>query len=141
MGTSFKERFQTKFIVDKQGCWIWIGAISMLDRHKNFPYGNISYKKKHWQAHRASYFLYRGNIPKGLEIDHLCKVTNCVNPNHLEAVTRLENVRRSSRFLKDGEKCKNGHLVVPENYKIRKEGFKRCLLCMKEANNGKIRRR
>lgn len=125
------ERFLDKVFIDPAGCWVWIGATTMLGLHKNFPYGNFAGR----QAHRISWELFKGPIPKGLEMDHLCKVTNCVNPEHLEPVTRLENVRRSSRFLKDGEYCKRGHLVIPGNYKIRKEGFKRCLLCMKEDNN------
>lgn len=125
------ERFLSKVFIDRAGCWVWIGATTLLGRYKNFPYGNFAGQ----QAHRVAWNLFRGPIKKGLEIDHLCKVTNCVNPDHLEPVTRLENVRRSSRFLKDGEHCIRGHLTIPGNYKIRREGFKRCLLCMKEDNN------
>ena len=45
-------------------------------------------------AHRLAYTEAKGPIPKGYTVDHLCRVRNCVNPEHLEAVTFLENVRR-----------------------------------------------
>jgi hypothetical protein len=48
-------------------------------------------------AHRLAYIRAKGAIPKGHHIDHLCRVTNCINPDHLEAVTPGENVRRSRR--------------------------------------------
>lgn len=128
-------RFTSKYKQIESGCWIWTGATSMLGRHKNFPYGSFCYRGRMQPAHRVSYKLYKGSIPKGYEIDHLCKVTNCVNPEHLEAVTHTENVRRSKRFNPIGSKCIRGHLMIEGNFKIRKEGFKRCLLCMKEDNN------
>ncbi len=46
-------------------------------------------------AHRLAYIRAKGPIPEGHHIDHLCRVTNCVNPDHLEAVLPGENVRRS----------------------------------------------
>jgi hypothetical protein len=136
-----KDRFAEKVAIRPDGCWIWTGATSMLGARKNFPYGNVSYQGKKWQAHRFSYLLYKGAIPKELEIDHLCKVTNCVNPDHLEAVTYTENVRRSSRYHPDGSTCSRGHLMMLGNYKMRPEGFKRCLLCMKEDNARQSARR
>lgn len=47
-------------------------------------------------AHKFSYEQHKGRIPSGMEIDHLCKNVKCVNPEHLEAVTKLENIRRSN---------------------------------------------
>lgn len=46
-------------------------------------------------AHRASYRIMVGEPPNGYEIDHLCRVRNCIQPSHLEAVTKAENIRRS----------------------------------------------
>ena len=70
-------------------CWIWNGCV------RN-GYGLFRYKEKVIGAHRFSYELLRGPIPKGLQLDHLCRVRNCVNPNHLEPVTQAENLRRGS---------------------------------------------
>ncbi len=65
------------------GCWFWLGALSR-------GYGSL----KNARAHRVAYEMTIGPIPEGLVIDHLCRVTSCVNPDHLEAVTQAENVRR-----------------------------------------------
>lgn len=72
------------------GCWLWTGYIDQLD------YGQFAFGGKVKKAHRVSYELHRGPIPLGLEIDHLCRVRCCVNPDHLEAVTRSENIRRGT---------------------------------------------
>ena len=70
-------------------CWLWMGA----QIPKNgFSYGFFQNQR----AHRVSYKLSGGNIPKGMEIDHLCKNTLCVRPTHLEPVTHKENVLRGN---------------------------------------------
>jgi len=65
-------------------------------------------------AHRVSYVWFVGQIPAGLEIDHLCRVKHCVNPAHLEAVTGIENRRRANRFNTTG-RCKAGHVLADGN--------------------------
>ncbi len=70
------------------GCWLFQGA-------KRSGYGQISVEGKNKQAHRVSYEVNVGPIPEGLELDHLCRATNCVNPDHLEPVTHAENIRRA----------------------------------------------
>jgi hypothetical protein len=67
------------------GCWIWRGRIDPNG------YGTIGRNF----AHRVMYERHVGPIPKGLHLDHLCRVRSCVNPKHLEAVSCAENVRRS----------------------------------------------
>lgn len=69
-------------------CWIWIGAID--------PQGYGSFSKPIRRAHRCSYTLVKGEIPQGLELDHLCRVRRCVNPSHLEAVAHIVNVYRGA---------------------------------------------
>jgi len=73
-------------------CWIWQGQ---LDKD---GYGVVSFKG---ETHRAHVFFYKkkiGPILPGLEIDHRCKVRACVQPLHLEAVTRQENMARAGLF-------------------------------------------
>jgi len=68
----------------KTGCWEWV---------KDITWGGYGSKNGRG-AHRVYYERYKGEIPKGLEIDHLCRNRKCVNPEHLEAVTKAVNQRR-----------------------------------------------
>lgn len=72
-------------------CWLWFGA------QASDGYGLFIYNGKRGYAHRFSYELHKGSIPRGFTIDHLfprCISKLCVRPSHLEAVTREENSRR-----------------------------------------------
>lgn len=87
------ERFWEK--VDASGdCWVWVGA------RKDNGYGHIFLEKredgssKTGLAHRVSWELLVGEIPEGLDLDHLCRNRACVKPDHLEPVTRSINLRR-----------------------------------------------
>lgn len=87
-------------------CWIWKGSINA------YGYGVFSLNKKMNMAHRFSWELVNGKIPKELQIDHVCKVRNCVNSKHMELVTLIENVMRGeSLAAKNARKthCKNCH--------------------------------
>jgi hypothetical protein len=81
-------RLLAKCIPGEDGCWMYTGC-------RDGRYGRIRIGRRKWYAHRASYALHKGEIPDGLEIDHLCHKPLCVNPEHLEAVTRDENQRRA----------------------------------------------
>lgn len=97
--TDLKEHFESKLTTGREGDH-W----SLDSKLNNRGYCVISVGDGQREyAHRVAYRLYVGEIPEGLEIDHLCRVTWCVNPAHLEPVTRRENLLRAHRF------CKNGH--------------------------------
>lgn len=111
-------------------CWEWLGP--------RFPsgYGMASTLLDRY-AHRASYQLTRGAIPKGLTIDHLCRNRACVNPTHLEAVTQRTNVLRSpiARAAINARKthCAHGHEFTPENtYRAPRDPHRRqCRACLR----------
>jgi len=70
------------------GCWLWMGG-----RDKN-GYGYYCSGGSVRCAHRVAYEQLVGTIPEGLHIDHLCRNPSCVNPEHMEPVTLLENLQR-----------------------------------------------
>ena len=80
-------------------------------------------------VHRLSYEAFKGPIPEGMHIDHLCRVRNCYNPEHLEAVTQAENNRRMGLVITH---CKRGHEYTEENTIHRKgnNGRRACRTCV-----------
>jgi hypothetical protein len=82
-----------EYVVKSMGfitpCWIWQRSVS-----SGYGMAWDGTTKKMVRAHRLMYERYRGHIEEGLQLDHLCRVRNCVNPDHLEPVTMLENIRR-----------------------------------------------
>ena len=77
---------------DLSGCWEWVGHGT--DYGVFYGGGTIA------SSHRFAYEAWVGPIPDGLDLDHLCYNTRCVNPAHLEPVTHLENVRRAAERRK-----------------------------------------
>lgn len=71
-------------------CWEWQGGVSIQG------YGECCRIAGEKKAHRVAYVLLKGEIPKGMQVDHLCRNRLCMNPNHLEAVSAATNSRRSS---------------------------------------------
>ncbi len=131
------------------GCWIWTGGTTIKG------YGTFGDGTKTVMAHRFSYRTYKGEIPDGMQIDHLCRVRCCVNPDHLEAVSASENVRRSWPYYTEHSRtasianlvaglasvnrsnavkthCVNGHEYNSVNTRFCDAGPKRriCIICL-----------
>lgn len=125
------QRFFSK-IKQSGSCWQWIAS---KDRS---GYGLFLYQKRKVSSHRFSYILFFHDIPIGLEIDHLCKNKSCVNPDHLEAVTHLVNVRRGHSGNDNHESrktyCPQGHQYSKENTRTYKNGSRACKECVRNRN-------
>lgn len=111
------ERFMSKVEKSCDGCWNWRGSIAPNG------YGKFSIEKnrirKTFNAHRFSYQYFKGEIPHGLTIDHLCRNRGCVNPDHLEVLTLKENLLRGSGVGGRNAKkthCSKGHTLVYSPY-------------------------
>lgn len=122
-GRAMEDFLRGKFKVGPDGCWLWTGSI----RPDGYPSG---------KPYRRVEELARGPIEPGLHVDHTCHVAGectlgihclhrrCVNPDHLERVTRRENwLRSNSALVKPKGTCRRGH---------DKEPGKHCVTCKRE---------
>lgn len=102
-------------------CWVWIGP--------RLPtgYGTMKHNRKPAYAHRMVWTALRGPIPDGWEIDHLCRNRSCVNPDHLEPVTRKENCRRAGLHRRQSH-CPRGHQLTESNIAVGQKS-RRCKTC------------
>lgn len=137
------DRFWIK--VDKtDDCWVWTGALG------DDGYGRFGDQSRTRMAHRWAYEHCVGPIPAGLQLDHLCHTRDiaacvasgsclhrrCVNPDHLEPVTRLENVRRGANATLLNTHCGFGHEFTPENTYRSKRGSRECRACSLARSTG-----
>ena len=114
---------------DANGCIPWHGPVNA----KGYGVLGIAMTGHSRMAHRYAYESRVGPIPQGFTIDHLCFNRRCVNPAHLELVTRLENVRRGRVNQNDqSETCKHGHRFDNENTHIAPDGRRACRTCARE---------
>jgi hypothetical protein len=135
-------RIKRDTTVNANGCWIWQGR---LDRS---GYGELRLKgtpSKTPLAHRISYEVFVGRIPAGYQIDHLCRVRSCVNPDHLEPVTPRENTLRSplaitAQYARQ-DSCKRGHPFDEKNTYIRTRGSGRTCRACQRAYQAEVRLR
>jgi hypothetical protein len=114
-------------------CWQWIGSLD------SDGYGQLTYRHKHYRAHRF-FFEYFTNTSLGTNhLDHLCRNRACINPNHLEPVTLQENLRRGLRYNKTH--CINGHEFTVENTYRTKTNCRQCRMCKAENYKRYIEKR
>jgi len=112
------------------GCWLWTAALNACG------YGTL-----HWNgpflAHRASYIMFRDEIPDDLTLDHICRNRACVNPWHLEPVPHSENIIRGERAT--ATHCKRGHPYSGYNL-VWWKGTRNCRTCHAERSREAKRR-
>lgn len=136
-------RFWDKVTVDPEtNCWLWGGFRAGKGYGGYKLFGETAY------SHRIAYEFLVNTIPPGLQIDHLCRVRHCCNPDHLEVVTARENLLRGTTLTAlyaSRSLCRRGHpLDGMRNNKARyaagKPRFRYCLTCNREWQR-QIRRR
>lgn len=135
------KHFMTKINKVDSGCWEWTGYVKP-NGYGQFaqPGSQIVY------AHRWIYAAIKGEIPEGYDIDHLCRNRKCVNPDHLEAVTRLENLKRSPIYRGNVKSamthCPSGHPYDESNtYNVPGRSHRLCRKCRYERNKLASKRR
>lgn len=105
-------------------CWLWIATLSHNGYADRISDNGKRYRPTHWAL-----LHYRGIVvPAGMEADHLCRVRNCVRPDHLEVVSRAENERRKH----DTPTCRQGHPWEGNTY-VKPNGKRNCRACRLEA--------
>lgn len=117
-------------MVNPEGCWLWQHQIDV------DGYARIQLDGAQRYAHRWVWTLYRGPIPDGLELDHICRVHHCVNPDHLEPVTHQENILRGvspTALNARKTRCVHGHELTNANLYRKKNGWA-CLACHREES-------
>lgn len=122
----------------RTGCHLWTGGVNQ------DGYGLLERGGKSMMAHRWYWIQFRGPIPEGMQLDHLCRNHRCVNPDHLEIVTNRENVMRGESphvVLSRLNHCKRGHEFTSENTIQKSGGGRQCRTCQYEARRRYERRR
>ena len=109
-------RFYAKIRKLESVCWLWTGTTN-----RGYGYFKIGIPKmpktlKTLTTHRLAYMLWKGPIPEGVDLDHLCRLHGCVNPDHLDPVTHRENVVRGTGWA--GRLYKRRQTVVKEQERI-----------------------
>ena len=132
------DRFWEK-VQKTETCWLWTGT--MPEHGYGAIYRSRQVGKGRMAAHRVAYEMFRGPIPHGLTIDHLCRNRRCVNPDHLEAVSLAVNVMRGegacAKFARQST-CRRGHPYVVGSWRTQIDAKgrtgRRCRLCHRITN-------
>lgn len=127
-----KERFIKKTFPKINGCVLWVGSKS------GSGYGQMQFGKRKEMAHRISYQLFVGPIPKGMSIDHICQVKLCVNYLHLQPMLLRDNILLGSKA--QNTNCPHGHPFEGRNL-IWNKTSRMCRICKQEKDRASYQRR
>jgi hypothetical protein len=125
-----RDWFRSRIEVRPDGCWDWQLRIDRCG------YGRVSFPVPDMQglmAHRVAYEAMVGPIPEGMTIDHLCRNTKCINPDHLRPATQRENILGSEGVTAKAARrthCIHGHPFAGDNLLVSK-GVRYCRECMR----------
>lgn len=117
-------QFWRRVAIATNGCWIWLGRLRK-------GYGRFQLSNRKVTAHRFCFETLVKPLgpppPVGIDLDHTCRIRSCVNPDHLEPVTRLTNLKRSP--LRYPTHCPLGHSYIAINTRRTKTGGRACRVC------------
>ena len=129
---SWSEKASSLPVVEiTDSCWLWHGTCSSEGYARFYTGQNDLGRSTYQYVHRLSFELFKGQIEDGLEIDHLCRVRNCINPEHMEVVTRSVNVLRGigpPALNARKDHCIHGHPLSGDNLRVqnRKRWCREC---------------
>lgn len=121
-----QDRFFTK-LREANGCWEWTAALS-----QGYGVFRLTDTRTNILAHRWAWMFFRGPVPDGLDLDHLCRNRACVNPDHLEPVSRAVNLHRGEGLTGVNHRktcCPKGHPYDVANTYVTKLGHRSCRAC------------
>ena len=127
--SAVRERLLARVEYSHGDCWVWTGSVN------NRGYGQMQVMGKRKLTHRLAYEEFVGAIPDGATIDHLCRYRRCFNPDHLDAVSMRENLRRGMGWAgRNARKthCPREHAYTEDNTYTDARGGRVCRACGRE---------
>ena len=131
VASPIEERLLARRRVTASGCWEW----SLFVQRNGYATTGTGKRGQREYVHRLAYELWKGAIPEGFDIDHLCRNRRCYNPAHLDAVTRAVNMKRGigpamlGKINGSKTHCVNGHAFDEANTRHRPTGGRDCRIC------------
>lgn len=139
----YRQAMMDRVEIRPNGCWRWKLGVDK-DGYAVWDTPRQSKYKEQFggtnRAGRIMYILTKGEIQKGLELDHICNIRRCINPDHLQPLTRQENQSFAISYGSTKTECKNGHEFTEDNTYIPKDGERCCRTCNRERQRERTRR-